>query len=459
MRDELKLFGLCLLLLSVVSCSDDNIVTGQETKTIYEVPSGKKVYKPKEFLSQDWRVDTTDYSYARAAYTDNLAIFWESGFGKDLASPPSLEGHDMHVDLDNLKAKLEHFYKCYRDTLGFHKEEGSLADTYRMNVMIKYSLEGTAYGGTYDNKVGAFWAAPNRLQDKNLNTVAHELGHSFQLQLVADGYRAFDNSFGGFLEMTSQWMLWHVNPKWIDDEVYHWNAFKELTHKAFLHQENNYHSPFVLEYWSQKHGFEIISDIYKNVRQGEDAVNIYQRLKNLTQEQFVDEMYDCYARLVNFDDDRVRNVTRQYANSFPSAISYMNDKGNGWYQVNQEHCPENYGFNALKLSVPAAGETVKVDFEGMMGESGYTCQKPQSANYRFGFVGVTESGKSVYGDMVTADYDHRQSSASFTSPKDEKLKYLWLVVTAGPKDAHWTLVEQALAQWPYRVKFVGTKLI
>ena len=52
MRNELKLFGLCLL-LSVASCSDDNTVTGQETKPIYEVPSGKKIYKPKEFLSQE----------------------------------------------------------------------------------------------------------------------------------------------------------------------------------------------------------------------------------------------------------------------------------------------------------------------------------------------------------------------------------------------------------------------
>lgn len=49
--------------------------------------------------------------------------------------------------------------------------------------------------------------------------------------------------------MTSQWMLWQVNPEWITDEKYHWDAFMKLTHKAYLHLENIYHSPYVLEYW------------------------------------------------------------------------------------------------------------------------------------------------------------------------------------------------------------------
>lgn len=139
----------------------------------------------------------------------------------------------MHVDLENLKTKLEYFYTYYRDKLNF-VNEGSLSEKYRMMVMIQYSLEGTAYGGTYDNKIGAFWAAPNRLQDENLNTVAHELGHSFQLQMIADGSDGWSGGAGsGFYEMTSQWMLWQVNPNWMTEEQYHWDAFKQATHKAF----------------------------------------------------------------------------------------------------------------------------------------------------------------------------------------------------------------------------------
>ena len=152
----------------------------------FVLPPGKAIYQPKEFAGQDWYSDTSRYSYRRMSCTDNLAIFWEKGFGNDLAAPPDLEGHPMAVDLENLKYQLERFYLFYRDSLKFVKP-GSQSEKYRMMAMIQYSLEGTAYGGDYDQVIGAFWATPNRLQDKRLNAVAHELGHSFQLQSIADG--------------------------------------------------------------------------------------------------------------------------------------------------------------------------------------------------------------------------------------------------------------------------------
>ena len=101
-----------------------------------------------------------------------------------------------------------------------------------MMAMIQYSLEGTAYGGDYDQVIGAFWATPNRLQDKRLNAVAHELGHSFQLQSIADGEGVAWGG-NGIFEMGAQWMLWQVNPHWIDDETYHWDAFKKEYPQSF----------------------------------------------------------------------------------------------------------------------------------------------------------------------------------------------------------------------------------
>lgn len=462
MKKVKYILGAMGLVLALGSCTD--YTEHDLYNPTYPTPEGKSLYRPKDFSGQDWSTDNFDYSYKHAAYTDNLAIFWQKGFGDDLASPPSLEGTDMSVDLENLKTQLEKFYTFYRDDLGFHMDN-SKADTYRMMVMLQYSLEGTAYGGAYDNTIGAFWAAPNRLKDPKLNTVAHELGHSFQLQMQADGAPGFSNDFGGIYEMTSQWMLWQVNPNWIDDETYHWDAFKDLTHKAFLHGDNIYHSPYVLEYWSQKHGKKIMAELWKNAKNNsetwefEDPVQTYQRITGITQQEFLDEMYDCYAHLVNMDFDRVRDVTRKYANSLPSATSYMNEVGDGWYQVDPSHCPENYGFNALKLEVPAAGSTVSVDFNNIMGNPDYTCEWWWCGSYRFGFVGVTESGNTIYGEAGKADYDNRQASVTFSLPKGEKLSHLWLVVTAGPKDGHWTLQQQPLAQWPYQVKFTGTKMI
>ena len=178
--------NLSIILLSTVallSCAANDTISIHQ---LYPLPSGKAIYQPEEFAGQNWQIDTCQYSYARMDYTENTAIFWEKGFGKDLANPPQLEGHNMRIDLEHLKTKLEEFYTFFRDSLDF-VNSGSYCERYRMMVMLMYSLDGTAYGGAYDNKIGAFWAAPNRLQDPNLNAVAHELGHSFQLQMLADG--------------------------------------------------------------------------------------------------------------------------------------------------------------------------------------------------------------------------------------------------------------------------------
>ena len=139
------------------------------------LPEGKAIYVPKDLQGMDLNNPESKWSYHRMVCTENFVIFWEKGFGKDLANPPQLEGHNMQVDLHNLEEKLERFYRFFRDTLKFSKP-GSKCDKYRMMVMLNYSLEGTAYGGDYDGEIGALWIAPNRVQDKKLNCIAHELG-------------------------------------------------------------------------------------------------------------------------------------------------------------------------------------------------------------------------------------------------------------------------------------------
>ena len=169
----------------------------------------KTIYVPKDLQQMNLLCDSSTWSYARMTCTDNFAIMWQKGFGYDLSCPSPLEGKPMKVDIENLKEKLENYYAFFRDSLQFTRK-GSKAEKYRMMVMLNYSLEGTAYGGDYDGQIGALWLAPNRVQDKRLNCIAHELGHSFQSQIMCDGE---GEAWGGcgFFEMTSQWMLWQVN--------------------------------------------------------------------------------------------------------------------------------------------------------------------------------------------------------------------------------------------------------
>lgn len=435
-----KLAGVFISLLLCASC-------GQR------LPEGKAIYQPEEFAGQDWWSDDNDYSYRRMECTENLAVFWQKGFGDDLSNPPELDGNDMHVDMANLKARLEWFYRCFRDTLQFVKP-GSESEKYRMMVMIMYSLEGTAYGGTYDDKIGAFWAAPNRLQDEKLNAVAHELGHSFQLQVIADkAGEAWGGS--GFYEMASQWMLWQVNPLWVTDENYHWQAFKMALHKAFLHMENIYRSPYVLEYWSEKHGLPFIAEMFRQGKKGEDPVITYKRMTGLTQEAFNDEMLDAYLHLVNMDYSRVYDETREWANGFEPFSRNMEKKGD-WWQVKKEFCPENYGFNVIKLDVPEAGGKVVVRFEGLPNEKGYNILNGEKAGWRYAIVGVTQGGKSIVGNEIGRD---AKGEISFETPEGEPLAHLWLVVMGAPTE-HWMNGRPGTdAQWPYRLKVSGSKLL
>ena len=380
-----------------------------------QVCAQKKLYIPEDLRGMDLEADTLQWSLKRSIVTDDLIFMWERGFGADVSNPPQLEGHDMSFNLTNLRDRVQTFYHFFRDTLGFvTPQHPSKADSYKMMVMVNYSLDGTAYGGTYDNFIGALWVAPNRIQDRTMNCMAHELGHSFQLQIPADGA---GEAWGGspFYEMTSQWMLWQVNPDWLNDEYYHFEAFRNLTHKAYLR------------------GRTSIARLYREGRRGEDPVMTYKRLYGLSQEQFCDEMFRGYQHLLNFDFHHARRETRPYACTFSSEVETLSD---GWQQP--VNAPEAYGFNAIKLDWMLAGgrqpRKLRLQFQGEQ-----LC---------YGFVAVTTDGQqSVYSPI---------NAGKFRLPKGTTHLYLLMM---GAPDEHVQLAKPGRKRmqtepptFPYRFK-------
>ena len=382
---------LCLITISLVS----NLVYAQ-----------KKLYIPKDLQGMNLKADTSKWSLNRSIETDDLIFMWERGFGNDVSNPPQLKGHDMSFNLQNLRDRIQTFYHFFRDTLGFVTPNyQSKADQYKMMVMVNYSLDGTAYGGTYDNFIGALWVAPNRIQDTKMNCMAHELGHSFQAQIMAD---SIGQCWGGtgFFEMASQWMLWQVNPDWITDENYHFEAFKTLTHKAFLHMDNIYHSPYVLQWWSDLHGRQFIAELFRQGVIGEDPVMTYKRMNGLSQSAFCDEIFRGYQHLVNFDFTHAYKETRQYAATFNTELETCS---NGW--LRPKSLPEGYGFNAIKLDdrVNLNSPIFHLHLRGNQ--------------LRYGFVGITTNGESIYSDV---------NATSFTS-NGQPLKHLYLIIMGAPE--------------------------
>lgn len=438
-----RLLSLAVLLSGTIGLCAQNEENIKEANAV-DLPSGKSIYIPNDLKQFDFNDSAEKWNYHNMACTENFVIFWENGFGSDLFNPPALEGKAMSVDIDNLKNKLEEFYSFYRDELKF-VGPGSKTEKYRMLVMLNYSLEGTAYGGDYDNEIGAMWVTPNRVQDKRLNCIAHELGHSFQAQIPADGT---GEAWGGcgFFEMTSQWMLWNVNPLWIKDERYHWDAFTKNTHKAYLHLENIYRSPYVLQYWSEKRGLPVIADLFRSGKRGEDPVVTYKRIHNLDQQRFCDEMFEASCKIVNLDFDHAFDVTREYGNCFETKLIPSAKKG--WETVDKNVCPENYGFNAIPVEIPAPGKKVKIRFEGETAAEGYNIKDIDKAGWRYGFVAVTKDGKSIYGEAGK----EKSGKLTFTTPKDKEIKHLWFVVMGAPAEHYMIGQNSGDHQWPYRIK-------
>lgn len=365
----------------------------------------KRIYIPEDLRLMQLDSDTSRWSWRRSAETRDVVFFWERGFGNDLQAPPQLDGKPMAFNLSVLMDRVQSFYTFFRDTLKFTLP-GSKADTYKMMVMVNYSLDGTAYGGSYDDFIGALWVAPNRIQDKTMNCMAHELGHSFQSQIMAD---SVGSCWGGtgFFEMASQWMLWQVNPWWLRDENYHFEAFKTLTHKAFLAMENIYHSPYVLQWWSDLHGRQSIAELFREGRIGEDPVLTYQRMYGLSQQQFCDELFLGYQHLVNIDFHHAWEQTRPYAGTWHTPLDTLSGR---WLQP--KDTLEDYGFHIIPLPVGYKGKP-----------------KVKGNSLRWAIVGISNDGRTVYNVSrsggLTAEGSHVPASL---------LKKSFLLVMAAPAE-------------------------
>ncbi len=433
---------LCLLCPAVMA----TFAQGQ-TKELYLPDSVWKV--PPH---NDYSDSTSEYSFIRMIETENLAVFWAKRLGQD----PSLAADSTErIDLEFAMQELERFYDYYVNKLQFVVKGQSVTDSFKTILYIFGEEDGTAYGGGEEEKIGILWTPPVRMNKTPYGALAHELGHSFQYLLNADRLimdsSVHDRAFGrSIYEMTSQYMLWHVYPDWMTFENYHLVSFMKKTHYAFLHETNMYHSPYVLEYWSNKHGKKFIGKLWREAKDGEDPVMTYKRLTHTNQSSFNDEMFDAARRFVTWDMDRIREVAKPYANQHFTTLDTLE---NGWYRITPEKCPQNYGYNAIKLEVPQPGTKIKLEFQGIAGTEGFRSIELDKAGWRYGFLAMTKDGKRIYGDTYSAT----RGKGKFTIP--DETQHLWLVVTGAPTE-HWEHIvdgkDENDEQWPYQFKINGT---
>ena len=149
---------------------------------------------------------------------------------------------------------------------------------------------------------------------------------------------------------------------------------------------------------------------------------------------------------------RIEQVAKSYTNRHTCKLDRI---GDGWYKINESRCPQNYGYNGIKLNVPPAGTKVTLNFKGIAGAQGYRAIKIDKAGWRYGFLAVKEDGSRVYGKV----YSDSTGEAKFKVPKNTR--FLWLVVSGAPTE-HWPHEvdgdEKNDEQWPYQIKLAGTSL-
>ena len=418
----------------------------------------KVVYVPKNVWmvpdNNDYTNNNSQFSNQRRAESPNIVAFWDKEFGNDPSINPEIA---KQINVKEALKECERFYSYYVNDLKFVDKGKSVTDKYKILFYMMGGKEGTAFGGGTEDKIGLLWTPASRMSHAPYGALAHELGHSFQYLAHADGAWAFTSAPKGshgqpIFEMTSQYMLWQVYPEWMTFENYHLTGFMQQTHLAFLHEKNQYHSPYVLEYWSEKHGIEFMGKLWRSAIKGEDPVMAYKRITSINQRQFNDEIFDAARRFITWDMKRIGQVAKKYANQH---ISTLNAIGEGWYRIAESNCPQNYGYNGIKLKVPAAGTKVKVKFKGIAGAKGFRAINTEKAGWRYGLLAVKEDGSRVYGDV----YAKANGTAQFVVPKNSK--YLWLVVSGAPI-VHWEHIsddnDDNDEEWPYKVKVTGTTL-
>lgn len=421
----------------------------------------KRVYTPSWMMGNVNDPNNT-WSLVRSKQSDNWIVFWEPGYGED---PSVLADGNYRINIDGLLATAEKAFVFYADSLKFIKRGKSKTDDYKMVIRLRYTRDWEASGSGVDDLIGLLTLTAWSGQVGG-HTMAHEVGHCFQYQVHCDngnqngwvyGFGANASGGNGWWEQCAQWQAFKVFPElqFTDNRFL---LYLTTAHKHILHETPRYDNYFVHDYFTFRHGMNIIGRLWNESIRPEDPVEAYKRITGITQQQFNDEMYDRAARFATWDIPALKAAGTSRINSRPQAK--MINAGNGFWRIDPTLTPENYGYNVIKLNAPVKASTVYAFFEGKAGMDGYRNNYSTQAGWRYGFVALLNNGSRVYSEMRSASYSAPSDTLRFFCP--DNCKQLWLVVSGAPT-THWRHAwdddDTNDEQWPYQVKFNNTNLL
>ncbi|MDR2840911.1 MAG: T9SS type A sorting domain-containing protein [Paludibacter sp.] len=426
--------------------------------------AGKQIYVPSALGNVN--DNTNQWCYERSIQSDNFIVFWEAGYG---SNPNGVQVGGYTANVQSILALAETCFDFYADSLKFITRGNSKTDLYKIIIRLYHTADWIASGSGMDDKIGVLnlstWAASALGV-----TVAHEVGHCFQYQVHCDGwqggwmYGLGNNGAGGncFWEMCAQWQAFKVFPtqQFTDGRF---NNYLKTAHKHILHETPRYDNFFIQDYWSYLHGMDFIGRLWQQSHSPEDPVEAYQRITGITQEEFNDEIYDCATRFVTWDIPALR--ANGASRILSRAQTKMNADTAGYWRIDASNCPENYGYNVIRLNLTQGTTTIVAAFEGILGNAsnGFRAKNPSKNGWRFGFVHQAADGTRTYSPMHSAHTSSPdivpRDTITFACPAGGRL---WFVVTGAPTQHwhhEWDDNDTNDEQWGYRVKFLNTNLV
>ena len=437
--------------------------------------------KPSTYSSNDFTNENSTYCFQRSAESEHFVIFWAKGLKKQSNGNLTGGASSSVCNVNTLLNNAEKIWDIYVNDLGFLTPGKSSTDKVKIEMFVvnqsEWRADGSGVDGTLwtmgtgttktskSQKVGLFhcnaWAASSNV------TVAHEIGHTFQYLVSADlgmthglNYVLGDNSKGNeWWEDCANWQAHKVYPA--EQFASNWGNNQNMHHLNIIHEDARYNNCYYQDWWCQLHGLNTVGRVWRESTKPEDPIQAYMRIFNLNDSTFADEQFEGYAHIAAMDIDSWKSYGQKLIGSeqqrltdVPNTIVQSHLGGEtDWWIVQPDYCPQNYGYNANPLKVPAAGTEVKATFKGLVNAEGYRSIYPERAGWRYGLVAYSSDGTRTYSAIGRK----AEGEVSLTIP--EKCTHLWFVVMGAPTKwwTHsWNENVSDDEQWPYAVKFTGS---
>lgn len=389
----------------------------------------KQVYIPKIFAT-DPALST--WSYSRSVQSENFICFWGPVVGEhpETYADPNLRFTPAHV-LDT----LEKIYDKFVHEIRFGREDTTTnLGRYKIIIVMNETWPaggptGWAFGGSYDDVIGAMWVHPNSVRDGAV--LSHELTHSLQGQNYIDinktggGFRI--EPTGSFWETHANFMRLQMYPQFVKEDMPRWTATRSFQYASTRHHYAAFNLLLVIQ---QLDSLGMVNRLWQESIANEHALMTYRRLKGWTQNQFNDFIYEYAKRDVIADytvlgaGDIVRAERKRLMQDEPHYLwrQYTLLKkidSSDHYTVPDYQVPQDYGYNIIPLHPTCANRSVKIKFKGHTEAAG--------TGWRYGFVAVKADGKTA---RYSASYSAAEAEVAFSLNNDET--ELYLVVTGAP---------------------------